>query len=146
MKNINITLHFLHMRKQYNIKKLLIISSIILTAIYSCEDENLINPIDQRNLHSSNDYLLIQKTIIDIEREIEVSGEDPEASWLNLGDNSGFDPILPCACSNASLLTKAECEEGNFEWGCNFYTDNPKINNFHYKKLSSKLELFPILF
>ena len=72
MKNINITLHFLHMRKQYNIKKLLIISSIILTAIYSCEDENLINPIDQRNLHSSNDYLLIQKTIIDIEREIEV--------------------------------------------------------------------------
>lgn len=59
----------------------------------------------------------------DIEREIEVSGEDPEASWLNLGENSGFDSILPCACSNISLLTKDECEEDGLEWNCDFYTD-----------------------
>jgi hypothetical protein len=71
MRNINITLHFLHMKKTSNIKKILIISSIILTAIYSCEDDNVINSIDQQNLQSSKDYLLIEKTIIDIEREIE---------------------------------------------------------------------------
>ena len=30
-----------------------------------------------------------------IEREISVSGQDPEASWLNLGNNSGFGEIVP---------------------------------------------------
>ena len=68
----------------------------------------------------------------DIKRDIEVSGEDPQASWLNLGNNSGFDLIVPCNCSNSSLLTKIDCEDSGFEWSCDFYTDEETIYNYTY--------------
>ena len=37
----------------------------------SCKDENVVHSINQQNLQSSHDYLLFEKTLFDIEREIE---------------------------------------------------------------------------
>jgi hypothetical protein len=37
----------------------------------SCKDENVIHSVNQQNLQSSHDYLLFEKTLFDIEREIE---------------------------------------------------------------------------
>jgi len=62
--------------------------------------------------------------INDITRDVEVSGVDPQASWLNLGSNSGFNSIIPCDCSDSEYLTKEECESQNFTWECNYYTDS----------------------
>ncbi len=58
-----------------------------------------------------------------ITREIEVSGIDPEAPWLNLGNNSGLNSIVPCACSNENYLNKTDCDQNGFDWACNFYED-----------------------
>jgi hypothetical protein len=37
----------------------------------SCKDENVIHSVNQQNLQSSHDYVLFEKTLFDIEREIE---------------------------------------------------------------------------
>jgi len=47
----------------------ILLASAIL--IFSCKDENTLENLNQRNLQASHDYLLIEKTIVDIEREIE---------------------------------------------------------------------------
>ena len=47
----------------------ILLASAIL--IFSCKDENTLENLNQRNLQASQDYLLIEKTIVDIEREIE---------------------------------------------------------------------------
>ena len=58
-----------------------------------------------------------------ITREIEVNGIDPQAPWLNLGNNSGLNSIVPCACSNENYLNKTDCDQNGFDWNCNFYED-----------------------
>ena len=45
--------------------------TIITLIAFSCKDENLMDNLDQKNLQACHDYLLFEKTIIDIEREIE---------------------------------------------------------------------------
>jgi len=47
----------------------ILLASAIL--IFSCKDENTLENLNQRNLQASQDYLLIEKTIVNIEREIE---------------------------------------------------------------------------
>ena len=59
MKNI--------IKKNNFIKYALLISLITM----GCQDENLKDNLDQRNLQACHDYLLFEKTVIDIEREIE---------------------------------------------------------------------------
>ena len=54
-------------KKNNFIKCALLISIITM----SCQDENLKDNLDQRNTHACENYLLFEKTIIDIEREIE---------------------------------------------------------------------------
>jgi hypothetical protein len=39
--------------------------------MFSCQDDNLLENLDQNNLQACHDYALIEKTIVDIEREIE---------------------------------------------------------------------------
>ena len=56
-----------------NMKKILLITSLLITIMYSCKDDNVIDNLEQQNLQSSNDYLLAEKTLIDIERVIESS-------------------------------------------------------------------------
>lgn len=47
-----------------------IIAGLIISFM-SCKDENVIHSVNQQNLQSSHDYLLFEKTLFDIEREIE---------------------------------------------------------------------------
>ena len=54
-------------KKNNFIKYTLLFSLITL----GCQDENLKDNLDQRNLQACHDYLLFEKTVIDIEREIE---------------------------------------------------------------------------
>lgn len=54
-------------KQSYIINFLLIITSIM----FSCQDDNLLENLDQNNLQACHDYVLIEKTIVDIEREIE---------------------------------------------------------------------------
>ena len=54
-------------KKNNFIKYALLISLITM----GCQDENLKDNLDQRNLQACHDYLLFEKTVIDIEREIE---------------------------------------------------------------------------
>ena len=44
---------------------------IITCIMFSCQDDNLLENLDQNNLQACHDYTLIEKTIVDIEREIE---------------------------------------------------------------------------
>ena len=55
------------------IKKNIFIQYILIICLINigCQDENLRDNLDQRNIQASHDYLLIEKTIVDIEREIE---------------------------------------------------------------------------
>ena len=54
-------------KQSYITNFLLIITSIM----FSCQDDNLLENLDQNNLQACHDYTLIEKTIVDIEREIE---------------------------------------------------------------------------
>ena len=54
-------------KQSYITNFLLIITSIM----FSCQDNNLLENLDQNNLQACYDYALIEKTIVDIEREIE---------------------------------------------------------------------------
>ena len=54
-------------KQSYITNFLLIITSIM----FSCQDDNLLENLDQNNLQACHDYVLIEKTIVDIEREIE---------------------------------------------------------------------------
>ena len=54
-------------KQSYITNFLLIITSIM----FSCQDDNLLENLDQNNLQACYDYALIEKTIVDIEREIE---------------------------------------------------------------------------
>ena len=49
---------------------ILIVIALIISFV-SCKDENVIHSVNQQNLQSSHDYLLFEKTLFDIEREIE---------------------------------------------------------------------------
>ena len=49
----------------------IIIVSILIISFMSCKDENVIHSVTQQNLQSSHDYVLFEKTLFDIEREIE---------------------------------------------------------------------------
>ena len=49
---------------------ILIVITLIISFV-SCKDENVIHSVNQQNLQSSHDYLLFEKTLFDIEREIE---------------------------------------------------------------------------
>ena len=49
---------------------ILILIALIISFV-SCKDENIIHSVNQQNLQSSHDYLLFEKTLFDIEREIE---------------------------------------------------------------------------
>ena len=49
---------------------ILILIALIISFV-SCKDENVIHSVNQQNLQSSHDYLLFEKTLFDIEREIE---------------------------------------------------------------------------
>ena len=55
------------------IKKNIFIKYVLIICLINvgCKDENLRENLDQRNIQASHDYLLIEKTIIDLEREIE---------------------------------------------------------------------------
>ena len=55
----------------FKTKKLVSILTLIVITSFSCKDENVLDNLDQNNLQACHDYLLIEKTIIDIEREIE---------------------------------------------------------------------------
>ena len=55
----------------FKTKKLVSILTLIIITSFSCKDENVLDNLDQNNLQACHDYLLIEKTIIDIEREIE---------------------------------------------------------------------------
>ena len=49
---------------------ILIVIALIISFV-SCKDENVVHSVNQQNLQSSHDYLLFEKTLFDIEREIE---------------------------------------------------------------------------
>ena len=49
----------------------ILIISILIISFTSCKDENVIHSVNQQNLQSSHDYVLFEKTLFDIEREIE---------------------------------------------------------------------------
>ena len=49
----------------------ILIVSILIISFISCKDENVIHSVNQQNLQSSHDYVLFEKTLFDIEREIE---------------------------------------------------------------------------
>ena len=68
----------------------------------------------------------------EINRAISVAGVDPEAPWLSLGNNSGFDSIIPCKCSSESLLSKEDCENAGWTWECNFYNDGETKYNYTF--------------
>ena len=54
-------------------KTKILIITIIITSIISCKDDNVVENLEQQNLQSSSDYLLIEKTLIDIQRIVEHS-------------------------------------------------------------------------
>jgi len=54
-------------------KTKILILTLIITSIISCKDDNVVENLEQQNLQSSNDYLLIEKKIIDIQRIVEHS-------------------------------------------------------------------------
>ena len=58
------------MKSKLKNNNILIIAGLIISFM-SCKDENVIHSVNQQNLQSSHDYLLFEKTLFDIEREIE---------------------------------------------------------------------------
>ena len=53
------------------LKNNILIVIVLIISFVSCKDENVIHSVNQQNLQSSHDYLLFEKTLFDIEREIE---------------------------------------------------------------------------
>ena len=51
----------------------ILILTLIITSIISCKDDNVVENLEQQNLQSSSDYLLIEKILIDIQRIVEHS-------------------------------------------------------------------------
>ena len=58
------------MKSKLKNNNIFIIAGLIIS-LMSCKDENVIHSVNQQNLQSSHDYLLFEKTLFDIEREIE---------------------------------------------------------------------------
>ena len=58
------------MKSKLKNNNIFIIAGLIISFM-SCKDENVIHSVNQQNLQSSHDYLLFEKTLFDIEREIE---------------------------------------------------------------------------
>ena len=58
------------MKSKLKNNNIFIIAGLIISFM-SCKDENVIYSLNQQNLQSSHDYLLFEKTLFDIEREIE---------------------------------------------------------------------------
>ena len=58
------------MKSKLKNNNIFIIAGLIISFM-SCNDENVIHSLNQQNLQSSHDYLLFEKTLFDIEREIE---------------------------------------------------------------------------
>jgi hypothetical protein len=58
------------MKSKLKNNNIFIIAGLIISFM-SCNDENVIHSVNQQNLQSSHDYLLFEKTLFDIEREIE---------------------------------------------------------------------------
>ena len=54
-------------------KTKILILTLIITSIISCKDDNVVENLEQQNLQSSSDYLLIEKILIDIQRIVEHS-------------------------------------------------------------------------
>ena len=59
------------MKKLFKQSYITIFILIITSIMFSCQDDNLLENLDQNNLQACHDYALIEKTIVDIEREIE---------------------------------------------------------------------------
>ena len=53
------------------LKNNILIVLALIFSFMSCKDENVIHSVNQQNLQSSHDYVLFEKTLFDIEREIE---------------------------------------------------------------------------
>lgn len=51
--------------------KIILISTVLIVSFISCQDENVVYTTNPQNLQSSHDYLLFEKTLFNIEREIE---------------------------------------------------------------------------
>jgi hypothetical protein len=58
------------MKSKLKNNNIFIIAGLIISFM-SCKDENVIHSVNQQNLQSSHDYLLFEKPLFDIEREIE---------------------------------------------------------------------------
>lgn len=58
------------MKSKLKNNNIFIIAGLIISFM-SCKDENVIHSVNQQNLQSSHDYLLFEKTLFDIQREIE---------------------------------------------------------------------------
>ena len=58
------------MKSKLKNNNIFIIAGLIISFM-SCKDENVIHSVNQQNLQSSHDYLLFEKTLFNIEREIE---------------------------------------------------------------------------
>ena len=58
------------MKSKLKNNNIFIIAGLIISFM-SCKNENVIHSVNQQNLQSSHDYLLFEKTLFDIEREIE---------------------------------------------------------------------------
>ncbi|MDC1063545.1 hypothetical protein OAQ16_03790 [Flavobacteriales bacterium] len=58
------------MKRKFKNNNIFIVIALIISFM-SCKDENVIQSVNQQNLQSSHDYLLFEKTLLDIEREIE---------------------------------------------------------------------------
>lgn len=58
------------MKRKLKNNNIFIVIALIISFM-SCKDENVIQSVNQQNLQSSHDYLLFEKTLLDIEREIE---------------------------------------------------------------------------
>ena len=65
-------------------------------------------------------------------RDISIEGPDPEAPWFTLGENSGFDSIVPCNCASSSFYTQEDCEGGGFIWECDKYNDGETVYDYTF--------------
>ena len=58
------------MKRKLKNNNIFIVIALIISFM-SCKDENVIQSVNQQNLQSSHDYILFEKNLLDIEREIE---------------------------------------------------------------------------
>ena len=101
--NINLILLFIFMKrkKQFKMKKIILLFSIILLSYSSCVDEKVLIPVEQINIQSSRDYLLAENLFNHIYRSIEEgfiyngqAKECPSYTLLNNNSNNSDTLIL----------------------------------------------------